>query len=267
MKSALQGTKHLVYVDAENLNSQQISEAMNEVRACSGSDMVVTKFYGTRDVLNSVFTTCMNLGMEFVDTSGLVKNQKNVTDMKISVDAITDVTLLYTSVSAVTVMSQDCDFAPLVYKLMGLDVKVYTPFLNFESKECVVTDVSSLLRAKGFYAIERVDVFEPLYGVMEELTCNESTRVDVAGYFGKKRSKFMREAALIMPQDVLNQVAQLSDKDFSFSKIVTFSRGRVAWPVVRTLATIYTRKMFGFSFTSDMLDCRLQPMKELFTQS
>ena len=114
--------KILIYVDAENCSVAKFDQFVEE----SSKDfdcheyVVIGKFYGNHSVLGEIAIRCMQEGYEYVDTFMMNTSNKNVTDMKIVVDCITDVTTVYKNeVEIVYVASPLYTLNSLTCKLMA----------------------------------------------------------------------------------------------------------------------------------------------------
>ena len=157
--------KNLVYVDAENISKEDFTQVLTEARqmACVGS--VTGKFYGNRDVIGEMLNIGYNGGFEFIETSSIVRSRKNVTDMKITVDCITDVMDWIAqglSVADLTVhlVSGDCDFVPLIYKLRGLGLQVELPISVSGMEEKTLADLEAALKQAQYDPRLRQDILQ-----------------------------------------------------------------------------------------------------------
>ena len=109
--------KILIFIDAENVSKEQVTNALHDARSLSGKeDTLIGKFYGCSNVLGEMINEYLALGLEFVETSVYSLRKKNITDMKLMVDCLFDVVEAYRGdIKAIYILSNDYDYNPLVY--------------------------------------------------------------------------------------------------------------------------------------------------------
>lgn len=130
-------SKILMFVDAENVSREQVRNYLAEARSMlQETDTFVGKCYGSKDVLGSMISFFLENGFDFIDTAVYTQAKKNLADMKIIVDSIWDILETFRGdIKAVYILSNDCDFNPLIYKLKTLDIVVKAA--SFDSFLCV----------------------------------------------------------------------------------------------------------------------------------
>lgn len=118
-----------LYIDGENISKADIMSSVTDfIQSLGATDIFVGKLYGNRDVVKSSVPFCLSKGLTFVETSTISSSKKNITDMKITVDCIFDVVYTKETDFTVTLLSKDCDFLPLFYKLNEMGIRTEMPF-------------------------------------------------------------------------------------------------------------------------------------------
>ncbi|MCM1172506.1 MAG: NYN domain-containing protein [Clostridium sp.] len=187
--------KVLFYVDAENVSKSQVDMFMADAMKLTGNcGDFVGKFYGARAALNSLIEYYLNLGLEYVETSVLTTKKKNLTDMKMVVDCLYDVLCTYSGhLKAVYVLSNDCDFNPLVYKLKSLGIPI--TFAAVDSFNCISTlnELSHYLTARGFFPVSKENATAVLYEYVVDMIANVSLdKTIVLVYLRNKIERLLR---------------------------------------------------------------------------
>lgn len=145
--------KVLYYVDGENISESQLTEKLKEVIDYRKSYEVRGKIYGDRSNMGKVLDICLGFGFDFIETANLSLVRKSLADMKLIVDAMSDVLDTHKGdVYKVILVSNDVDFKPLVYKLTGYGVLVES-FLHLDGDTNFVIstkDIGSYLHTTGF---------------------------------------------------------------------------------------------------------------------
>ncbi len=238
--------KILIYVDAENCSVAKFDQFVEE----SSKDfdcheyVVIGKFYGNHSVLGEIAIRCMQEGYEYVDTFMMNTSNKNVTDMKIVVDCITDVTTVYKNeVEIVYVVSSDHDFMPLAYKLKSLKCKVVMPFLSESLTYKTCTDLSKFLTDNGYDRIVRDRIMDKPYDIIKDLAGNDFNDEIIESFINKKKKKIAYYLADLLGLDVANDVLKIDAMEVSYEAI----RKIVDLGKIKNIALfqIYTSKMYG----------------------
>lgn len=238
----------LVYVDAENISVSQFLEVKEEINALQDC-CVVGKFYGNPKMLGDIMCECYCAGYDFVDTSGISHSTKNVTDMKIAVDCITDVMHVFVNaVDVVYIVSADHDFLPLIYKLMGRGLVIKTPFLQDVVKHKTCTDVSKFLENEGFAESVCDKVCNNLMSMYLEATKNTFPYKLITAYVEKKKAKYVKHVLSVYGDVVGSRVDMIPTDKFGFSEVLEALRLQDMPACVDALDD-YTRKIFGISLT------------------
>lgn len=237
--------KVLVYVDAENISVEKLDEFVSILEESRKSDeIVIGKFYGSHCVLGDILQRCYSEGYEYVDTYAMSASRKNVTDMKIVVDCIFDVTSTYFgSVSRVYVVSADHDFIPLAYKLKGQHCEVIMPFLDSVIEQKTCADLSRYLDQINFDLTVRERLLENPFYMIKDKVQDEFPDDVIEAFIAKKRKKIVTDLLKWVGSTKAESVAEIPIVDFCYSKIKHALN--VTGDDCYTLFDIYTKKMYG----------------------
>ena len=240
--------KILVYVDAENISRNVIEESLTAIRETKGNRAVIGKFYGSKDILGPTIQFCLHQGFEYVETSSLSANKKNLADMKLLVDCMDDVLRTYVGdVSAVHILSRDSDFLPLIYKLAANGVEVNTLVVNQETQaEYTLGTLVTKLHDVGYLPISEDRVWGAPYLDIMHLVSDEIDGSLVESYVSKRVKKLVQALGKVAEAEKTTALSQLDCRDFSFSKVVA-TLGAACKDELVDLANIYTTKMFGIT--------------------
>ena len=245
--------KNLVYVDAENISKEDFVRVISKTQQMVCMSSVTGKFYGNRDVIGEMLSIGYNGGFEFIETSSIVRSRKNVTDMKITVDCITDVMDWIAqglSVSDLTVylVSGDCDFVPLIYKLRGLGLQVELPISISGLEEKTLADLEAALKQAQYDPRLRQDILQAQYPAVRKLLPEEQFSDDLLQeWFARKKRKFLKDATLLLG-DGAAALADLAPEEFGFIRIMQILGIDKGSDVCEALLASYTQKCFGFNF-------------------
>lgn len=233
--------KILIYVDAENITSERLTEFINSEYNVGGA-LILGKFYGNRNVLgNDVVRQCYSAGFEYVDTFMLINNRKNGTDMKIAVDCISDVAQLYAGdVQTVYIVSADHDFLPLLYKVSGMGVEIKAPFLEEVAARKNCSDVSKYLERIGFNPVIRGCLPESLFEVLCSVAGDEFDTELLRAFTEKKKNKLVRSIYGEYGEKCAELVKSLDVKTFDYWRLA-----EAVGENSSRLFNIYTQKMYG----------------------
>lgn len=250
--------KSFVYIDAENISKEEFSVTIGKIREmCTG--VICGKFYGNKDKIGGLLSMGYEAGFEFVETSSIVHNRKNVTDMKITVDCITDVLDAMRN-AEVFLVSNDCDFVPLFYKLRGLNVDVYAPLMSGVLQEKSIGDLEEELKKLQYDPRLRSDILSPQYDVVKQMLPDSYSDALITDWFTKKKRKFLKDLILLLGEDAAKE-ADLDVKEFSFLTVCERLGIKPASDIGVSLLKSYTQKCFGFSYPERTLGMKVSELQ------
>ena len=231
-----------LYIDGENISKADIMSSVTDfIQSLGATDVFVGKLYGNRDVVKSSVPFCLSKGLTFVETSTISSSKKNITDMKITVDCIFDVVYTKETDFTVTLLSKDCDFLPLFYKLNEMGIRTEMPFCalaksSFEylaahMKEEIKYDkttsgLDAFLKHNNFYSPKNADCLGNLFNKI-------------------KTKKFNKLIAATCGEYNIGRFRSLSAKDFSFESIIG-SLGISDKYEINKMYVTYLSKVFGY---------------------
>ena len=235
-----------VYVDAENVSFDLFEKKYSEIKREDVT--VVGKVYGGRNVLGGVVPKYLMLGFDYVETSSLSCNKKNLSDMKMIVDCMEDVIRGQSSVDSVYVLSKDSDFLPLVYKIISYGIPVHTLAISQESgEELNMTSLYTALRESGLFPITADRVLGVLFDLVKESVCEEFSDDLILEYVESRKNKLSKAIRLTNPT-LADKVDLIPAKVFSFRELykLVSIQGESG---LRVLFNVYTTKVFGVTLT------------------
>ena len=251
--------KVLLYVDAENCSKESVTDIVTSVKSSIDGDIFIGKFYGKLDCIASMTSVCYELGLDFVETSTLVNNRKNVTDMKIVVDCVTDVCVNYRDdISRVILLSEDCDFIPLVRKLNCFGIVVELPIFEESSLNKTIADVDRELREALYDPMGQGTALEPQYPVIRELLPESYSDDLIKNYVDRKRRRFLKELVEFIESGVFAKLYEFPIEKFSFSLVCSELGLTRHSEEFASLLDVYTRKFFGKSYTLKTIRSKFQ---------
>jgi len=236
----------LVYVDAENVNACEVDHYMDFIKGqCTDGEMVKGKFYGAYGVISDSMRACYGHGMEFVETSSIITGQKNITDMKLTVDCIADALLFYRdSLSKVYILSKDCDFTPLIYKLAGQGIEVAAPLYDVSKRHLTLGDLNVRLKELDYNPIVNgAAAFENQFSCLRGMLGQEFSDDMIDSYLEHKRKKFFQSISVMCSQKQLEEMQEVPVREFCFADVARAMRTKL-----ESIAKQYTIKYYGFSF-------------------
>lgn len=242
--------KNFVYVDAENVAYPDFKRYFESKLR---NTVVNGKAYGSKDVVGEYRTDYIRLGFNFVDTSEFNSTSKNVADMKILTDCAFDVAELSSIRDVhVTLITKDCDFLPLVLKLLGAGIVVDTPFMGLDQRVHVsMSAITQALQDNGYNPFDSDLWMEPQIPVLRDVLACDFTFRQVAGYCNRKRAKFTHEIAA-QNQLLAAAMEQIPEEQFGLRTV--FYEMRKANCSIETMIEnikIYTGKYFGVTLKDD----------------
>lgn len=236
--------KNYVYVDAENVAYPDFKGYFD--KHLSGT-VVCGKAYGSQGVVGESSMDFIRLGFDFIDTSKFSMSSKNVADMKILTDCAFDITQLTDMKGvSVTLITKDCDFLPLVYKLMSTGVHVNVPFMGKEqSTQVSMTAITEAMTAHGYDPFASGEWLEPQVQVLQELLREEFDSTQIVAFCSRKRSRFVRALAVGNPL-LAASLNRIPDAEFGVTTIVAeMQRAHYGMQDLCECISLYTGKYFG----------------------
>lgn len=256
----------LVYVDAENVSINEVKTRMAEIHSQvkkKGSTMI-GKFYGNRDVIYPMFSACYQAGLDFVETSTLSHNRKNLADIKMIVDCISDVySRGVDSIDTVYLLTGDNDFIPLVYKLMSFGIEVDTS-LTEPVQEVTADNVGKELRALGFNPYRRDDVFCNLCPEIHKLIADNFSERLATEYLISRLRKLITALQKRFP-DKNFKVLEQQYNSISLDVILELV-GASDLSTIQEVAHLYTKKLFGITLKQPIILQRLAIGSTIYQQ-
>ena len=225
-----------LYIDGENISKADIMSSVTDfIQSLGATDIFVGKLYGNRDVVKSSVPFCLSKGLTFVETSTISSSKKNITDMKITVDCIFDVVYTKETDFTVTLLSKDCDFLPLFYKLNEMGIRTEMPFCalaksSFEylaahMKEEIKYDkttsgLDAFLKHNNFYSPKNADCLGNLFNKIKKKTSGAFPDSVIEAHIKIKTKKFNKLIAATCGEYNIGRFRSLSAKDFSFESTI-----------------------------------------------
>ena len=251
-----------LYIDGENISKIDIISSVNSfLELLEPSDTFVGKLYGNRDAVKAYVPFCLSNGLTYVETSSISASSKNVTDMKMTVDCISDVLFAKDTNFTVTLLSKDCDFLPLFYKLKEMGIKAEMPFstlaklnhfefLSSATKERrnyqkTTSGLDAFLKHNGFYSPKNSDCLGNLFSKIKKMAGDFFPDSVIEEHIAIKTKKFNKSIVLTYGENNLREFRKISPKDFSFNSIVK-SLEIINPEEVNKLYVNYVSKIFGY---------------------
>jgi len=250
-----------LYIDGENISKADIMSSVTDfIQSLGATDVFVGKLYGNRDVVKSSVPFCLSKGLTFVETSTISSSKKNITDMKITVDCIFDVVYTKETDFTVTLLSKDCDFLPLFYKLNEMGIRTEMPFCalaksSFEylaahMKEEIKYDkttsgLDAFLKHNNFYSPKNADCLGNLFNKIKKKTGGAFPDSVIEAHIKIKTKKFNKLIAATCGEYNIGRFRSLSAKDFSFESIIG-SLGISDKYEINKMYVTYLSKVFGY---------------------
>ena len=250
-----------LYIDGENISKMDIINSVNGfIELLNPSDTFVGKLYGNRDSVKAYVPFCLANGLTYVETSSISVSSKNVTDMKMTVDCIFDVLYAKDPDFTVTLLSKDCDFLPLFYKLKEMGVRAEMPFstlakLNsfeflsaFTKKEKSykrnTAGLDAFLKHNNFYSAKNSNCLGNLFSKIKKKTDNFFPDSVIEAHIAIKTKKFNKSIVALYGENNTHKFKKIKPKDFSFENVVN-SLEITDVNEINRLYVIYVSKVFG----------------------
>ena len=222
-----------LYIDGENVSKMEVVNSVNSfLELLKPSDIFVGKLYGNRDSVKAYVPFCLANGLTYVETSAISVSGKNITDMKMTVDCIFDVLYSKDSDFTVTLLSKDCDFLPLFYKLKEMGVKAEMPFsalaqiTSFEflssftkmekNYQKTTSGLDAFLKHNGFYSPKNSDCLGNLFSKIKEKTDNFFPDSVIEEHIAIKTKKFNKSIVATYGENNISEFKKIKPKNFSF---------------------------------------------------
>ena len=236
----------LIYADAENAGVSEIDFWVNQIKEdCASDELAIGKFYGCFDQIKETMQICYEYGMEYVETSSLIGSRKNISDMKLVVDCITDALVLYQNkVSKVVILSKDCDFTPLIYKLRGSGIDAVSPLHSLVNRHLTVGDLNIALRDLQYNPVlEGHSALFNQYARIRELVDESFSDKLIDSFLLKRQKRFIKAIGLLCTPEQTEKLHQVPVREFSFKSVMA-----IVTDDVEKLCQIYVMKFFGFNY-------------------
>ena len=246
----------LVYVDAENVPIDLFKTGVRKIRETVGDKKIIGKFFGSAQAIGDSMQFGREIGFEFVETSTISKHRKNLADMKLIVDCLYDVLELFRDrVEGVYILSLDCDFLPLIYKLNGCGIKTVFLF-DSEVKNQSAIGIDGFLKMHGWDPLINSRIFESVYEQVLPVVKNDVSKEEICNWISRKRLKFIKEISVYYDKDSLDAIRQLDVTCFGFWEVLKLLN-KTDGLDLKKLATMYTTRVFGVTLGNDLLEFRL----------
>lgn len=245
-----------VYVDAENLASNEITKCVGEVKA-KESGLIEGRVYGNLDRSEIAQKLVTQQGFDFFETVGFSKGNHKTADVALIVDCMSDV---YTDheIEAVWILSKDCDFNPLITKLRGFHVRVEAPLLE-GIRNVTVGDLGAALKKCNFDPMKSgIDAFYCQRKQIRELLDDEFSDELIEKFLLRKKANFLKGLRIVCDSRQIEVLESV--QDFGFDQVV-----RVWTDDFKSLvrvAKLYTNKFYGLSFSDDENENYVSELRE-----
>lgn len=253
--------KILIYVDAENVSYEECVTQVESVRASYGvANCIIGKVYGNHEILSpELLHWCLGVGFDYIDTSVIVLNRKNVADMKIVVDCVFDAcNYFYGEVSKVFIISKDCDFVPVVQKLNSIGVCTEVP-LYVQPPVSVAKSLEDSLLEKGWDPSVSLDALIAPFDAVEGFLGVEREQ-EISNYFRKKKRRISNEISARYGTSFGSRIVDVPEHSFSLVsvfKAVGCQKFDTSEDAI-FLINLYTSKMFGFVYSKNVVVNKLR---------
>ena len=250
-----------LYIDGENISKMDIINSVNGfLELLKPTDTFIGKLYGNRDSVKAYVPFCLANGLTYVETSAISSSSKNVTDMKMTVDCIFDVVHAIDTDFTVTLLSKDCDFLPLFYKLREMGIKAEMPFSalaklsSFEflstftrkekSYQKTTSGLDAFLKHNGFYSPKNSDCLGNLFDKIKKETDNFFSDSVIEEHIAIKTKKFNKSIVANCVSKDLSSFKSIRPRDYSFETVID-CLGITDVNEINKLYVIYVSKVFG----------------------
>lgn len=157
----------------------------------------------------------------FEDQYGLtllrVQAKKNLADMKIIVDSIWDILETFRGdIKAVYILSNDCDFNPLIYKLKSLDIVIKAASFDSFGEINSVNGLLRLLTVKKFLPIKKEFVTQSVYEAVSDAVKEERVDKTVILALVRDRYTILQKAVKAKYGFPMDNLSEKQLKCFSF---------------------------------------------------
>lgn len=239
----------LVYADAENLGKVDFVEAVTSLRSnLENNECIVGKFYGGLSSLNGMVAVGRDLGFTFIETSSMTTRKKNLADMSLTVDCLSDVlSQQFSEISEVVLLSQDCDFLPLVYKLKSFGFKVSTPLYVTTDERTEETIIEDVVKSNEVNLLACESLLRSPIDLLLDFSNEMYSKETLTAYYAKKRDRFLR-CNTNLTDNQITMLKAVPITDFCFKSVIQV----VGFSSVELLVDLlkqYSQKFFGKCLT------------------
>lgn len=241
--------KVLYYVDGENISESQLTEKLEKISDYRRSYEVRGKIYGDRSNMGKVLDICLSFGFDFIETANLSLIRKSLADMKLIVDAMSDVLDTHKGdVYKVILISNDVDFKPLVYKLTGYGVLVES-FLHAEdSNNFLIStkDIGSYLHTSGFLPASDEQCLAVPYVSMRHVIPSQIADGLVIDYVSEHYLRFLDIlGGLFVSSDVVQELKQMNIREVSIKEVLFILQKHNFSGDYTQIVLIWSQQLFG----------------------
>jgi hypothetical protein len=236
----------LIFIDAENMSKSQALKAYEEAkRMSSPEDIILGKFYGVKENLGDLVQFYLSLGFEFVDTSIYAEQKKNLTDMKIITDTVFDIVNVFPNeLKAVFILSNDCDFNPLICKLKAYNTQVIGASSFLFGSIDSVDALASYLKIQRFTPASVHTINNVLYDSIVDLTRDMLLDDTLIIKFLRTRINKLASATLAKYRYAMRELSDDEIRQFSFASYNNLLE-QAGYCNVEENLKLFTNKMFG----------------------
>lgn len=250
--------KIIFLVDAENIPFDMFKRYYAEVEPLKGMYEVIGRVYGSYNVLGKTVAMYCAKGFEFIETSSLSLNTKNVADMKMSVDCTDLVLRTYKQeVAYVYILSRDNDFLPVVYKMESLGIEVRTAIKDINRVGINKPKILKHLQLIGYLPISAENSVKCIYSELKSQLADEYENEDIVNFINTRFSLFIGAAAnhswnvakiqRMRPEKVSFELVAQNMKMKKFSDLVD-------------IYGMYTRRVFGSAVKRENIEPYLEKL-------
>lgn len=242
----------LIYVDAENVTREDVEKIVTLTKEkCYNKHNIVGKFYGAKTSLGAKISSFLQLGLEYIETSVLSINKKNVADMKILTDVLYDTLVTYNgSVNEIVLLTSDNDFMPLIHKLSSMNIPVETPLFNVSATlDDLIKELTTQLKDVGYLPMSITNLTKTHFGFIKSVVDSSVDDNTISAFLEQRIKKlyfgFLRSDCAVYKEKA-KQILAVPVQDFSIYRVLNifnFSDYEDNFALIN----FYANKMFGIS--------------------
>lgn len=238
--------KNIIYVDAENVTFQEFKEYYDSVLSpCN----CIGKVYGNSDAIKNNINDYLRIGFEYYDTAPYNSSSKNVADMKIVTDCAFDVLRVFNPENInIELITKDCDFMPLVYKLLGIGVSVTVPMLGAAKSATPYAKIVESLEVNGYNPMLTEEWALPQADIIYNILHGDIDYNSILKYCKMKRTKFIH-AVTVYDAPLAAELDKIPEATFCAKEVFAILRNHhCGQEELERYITLFTNKFFGKSF-------------------